>query len=46
MVADKLEDNDYAARCFLMALGEAPNDRRILARLMQLFSAEKNWSSS
>jgi tetratricopeptide (TPR) repeat protein/serine/threonine protein kinase len=44
MVATELEDNDYAARCFLMALGEAPNDRRILARLMQLFSAEKNWS--
>ena len=44
MVADKLHDNDYAGRCFLMALGEAPNDRRILARLMQLFSAEKNWS--
>jgi tetratricopeptide (TPR) repeat protein len=44
MVADKLGDNDYAGRCFLMALGEAPNDRRILARLMQLFSAEKNWS--
>lgn len=44
MVAEELNDNDYAARCFLMALGEAPNDRRILARLMQLFSAEKNWS--
>ncbi|HEX6273399.1 MAG TPA: tetratricopeptide repeat protein, partial [Polyangiaceae bacterium] len=44
MVASELHDNDYAARCFLMALGEAPNDRRILARLMQLFSSEKNWS--
>jgi tetratricopeptide (TPR) repeat protein len=44
MVANELKDNEYAARCFLMALGEAPNDRRILARLMQLFSAEKNWS--
>jgi len=44
VVADKLGDNDYAARCFLMALDIAPNDRRILTRLMQLFSAEKDWS--
>lgn len=44
IVADKLDDNDYAARCFLLALDEAPNDRRILTRLMQLFSAEKDWS--
>jgi tetratricopeptide (TPR) repeat protein len=27
-----------------LALDEAPNDRRILTRLMQLFSAEKDWS--
>ncbi len=44
IVADKLGDNDYAGRCFLMALDLAPNDRRILMRLMQLFSAEKDWS--
>lgn len=44
IVADKLDDNDYAARCFLLALDESPNDRRILTRLMQLFSAEKDWS--
>ncbi|HEY3495558.1 MAG TPA: tetratricopeptide repeat protein [Polyangiaceae bacterium] len=44
IVAGKLKDNDYAARCFLLALDEAPNDRKILARLMQLFSAEKDWS--
>ncbi|HEV8551307.1 MAG TPA: tetratricopeptide repeat protein [Polyangiaceae bacterium] len=44
LVADKLGDNDYAGRCFLLALDEAPNDRRILTRLMQLFSAEKDWS--
>jgi tetratricopeptide (TPR) repeat protein len=43
IAADKLNDTDYAGRCLLMALGEAPNDRRILARLMQLFSAEKDW---
>ena len=44
LVADQVGDNDYAARCFLLALDEAPNDRRILTRLMQLFSAEKDWS--
>ena len=44
LVATKVGDNDYAARCFLLALDEAPNDRRILTRLMQLFSAEKDWS--
>jgi tetratricopeptide (TPR) repeat protein len=44
LVADKVGDSDYAGRCFLLALDEAPNDRRILTRLMQLFSAEKDWS--
>jgi tetratricopeptide (TPR) repeat protein len=44
LVADKIGDSDYAGRCFLLALDEAPNDRRILTRLMQLFSAEKDWS--
>jgi tetratricopeptide (TPR) repeat protein len=44
IVADKQGDNDYAARCFLMALDIAPNDRRILTRLMALFSEEKDWS--
>jgi tetratricopeptide (TPR) repeat protein len=43
-MSDRLHDNDYAARCYLLALDEAPNDRKILARLMQLFSAEKDWS--
>jgi tetratricopeptide (TPR) repeat protein len=44
IVAGNLGDNDYAARCFLMALDIAPNDRKILTRLMQLFSVEKDWS--
>jgi tetratricopeptide (TPR) repeat protein len=44
LVAEKVGDNDYAGRCFLLALDESPNDRRILTRLMQLFSAEKDWS--
>jgi tetratricopeptide (TPR) repeat protein len=43
LVAEKVGDNDYAGRCFLLALDESPNDRRILTRLMQLFSAEKDW---
>ncbi len=45
MAAEKLRDNDYAASCLLSALGDRPNDRTILARLMQLYSTEKDWPS-
>ncbi|HVJ14141.1 MAG TPA: protein kinase [Polyangiaceae bacterium] len=45
IAAEKLKDNDYAANCLLNALGERPDDRTILARLMQLYSNEKDWPS-
>jgi tetratricopeptide (TPR) repeat protein len=43
VAAGKLHNTDYAARALLLALDERPNDRNILARLMQLYSAEKDW---
>lgn len=43
LAAEKLNDPSYAAKSYLTALGESPNDRKILAKLMQLYSAEKDW---
>ncbi|HET9957859.1 MAG TPA: tetratricopeptide repeat protein [Polyangiaceae bacterium] len=43
IAASKLNNPDYAARALLLALDERPNDRKILAKLMQLYSAEKDW---
>lgn len=43
VAASKLNSIDYAARAFLLALDEHPNDRNILARLMQLYGAHKDW---
>ncbi len=43
LAAEKLKDPSYAAKSYLSALSEKPNDRRILAKLMQLYSAEKDW---
>jgi tetratricopeptide (TPR) repeat protein len=43
LAAEKLKDPSYAAKSYLTALGEKPNDRRILSKLMQLYSAEKDW---
>jgi tetratricopeptide (TPR) repeat protein len=43
LAAEKLKDPSYAAKSYLSALGEKPNDRRILGKLMQLYSAEKDW---
>ena len=39
----KLSDSDYAAKSYLLALSERPNDRTILTKLMQLYGAEKDW---
>ncbi|HEX3776977.1 MAG TPA: tetratricopeptide repeat protein, partial [Polyangiaceae bacterium] len=39
----KLHDSDYAAKSYLLALSERPNDRTILTKLMQLYGAEKDW---
>ncbi|HVU04393.1 MAG TPA: protein kinase [Polyangiaceae bacterium] len=43
LAAEKLKDPNYAAKSYLTALGEKPNDRKILGKLMQLYSAEKDW---
>jgi tetratricopeptide (TPR) repeat protein len=43
LAAAKLKDPSYAAKSYLAALGEKPNDRKILTKLMQLYSAEKDW---
>jgi tetratricopeptide (TPR) repeat protein len=43
IAAEKLNDPSYAAKSYLTALGERPNDRRVLNKLMQLYSAEKDW---
>lgn len=41
--ATRLKNPDYAAKSYLLALSERPNDRDILAKLMQLYGAEKDW---
>lgn len=43
VASSKLNNTDYAARALLLALDERPNDRNILAKLMQLYSAHKDW---
>ncbi len=40
-----LQDSDRALASFTAALEESPNDRRILSRLMQLYSQEENWGA-
>ncbi len=43
IAAGKLSDSEYAAKSYLLALSERPNDRTILTKLMQLYGAEKDW---
>jgi tetratricopeptide (TPR) repeat protein len=43
VAVSKLSDSDYAAKSYLLALSERPNDRTILTKLMQLYGAEKDW---
>jgi tetratricopeptide (TPR) repeat protein len=40
----KLEDRGRAAKTYIAALEENPEDRNVLTRLMQLYSEEKDWS--
>jgi tetratricopeptide (TPR) repeat protein len=42
--ASKLEDRTRAAKSFMAALEERPDDRKLLTRLMQLYSEGKDWS--
>src|SRR5690606_24043977 len=43
LAAQKLDDVDYAANIYLTALGERPDDRKIMMKLMQLYSQSKDW---
>lgn len=43
VAASKLNDSEYAAKSYLLALSDRPNDRTILTKLMQLYGAEKNF---
>ncbi|HVY30134.1 MAG TPA: protein kinase [Polyangiaceae bacterium] len=43
LAATRLKNPEYAAKSYLLALSEKPNDRDILAKLMQLYGAEKDW---
>jgi tetratricopeptide (TPR) repeat protein len=44
IASNKLNDRTQAAKSFVAALEERPDDRRILAKLMQLYSEEKDWN--
>ena len=41
----KLADRGRAARTYVTALEERPDDRKLLTKLMQLYSEEKDWST-
>lgn len=44
VLATHIKDSARAAKSLVAALEERPDDRRILARLMKLYSEEKDWS--
>ena len=44
ILATQLSDRTRAAKSYVAALDERPDDRKILAKLMQLYSEEKDWS--
>ncbi len=41
---NKLGDRTRAAKSYMAALEEQPDDRKLLTRLMQLYSDEKDWA--
>ncbi len=41
----KLNDRGRAGRTYVSALEERPEDRKLLTKLMQLYSEEKDWAS-
>jgi tetratricopeptide (TPR) repeat protein len=44
ITADKLGDRRQAAKNLVAALEDRPDDRRLLTKLMQLYSEEKDWN--
>ncbi|MEO8798361.1 MAG: hypothetical protein ABI551_10780, partial [Polyangiaceae bacterium] len=41
---NKLSDRTLASKTYVAALEEKPDDRKLLTRLMQLYSEEKDWA--
>jgi tetratricopeptide (TPR) repeat protein len=46
LAMDKLDDRQRATRCLVAAVDVRPDDRRLLTRLMQLYSEEKDWAKA
>lgn len=46
LAAERLQDRERATQCFVSALELRPNDRRLLTRLMQLYTAGKDWANT
>ena len=44
ITAEKLGDRRQAAKILVAALEDRPDDRRLLTKLMQLYSEEKDWN--
>ena len=44
LLATQINDRTRAAKSYVAALDERPDDRKILTKLMQLYSEEKDWS--
>lgn len=46
LATTKLDDRQRATRCLVAALDLRPDDRKLLTRLMQLYSEEKDWAKA
>lgn len=46
LAMDKLDDRQRATRCLVAAVDVRPDDRRLLTRLMQLYSEDKDWAKA
>jgi tetratricopeptide (TPR) repeat protein/tRNA A-37 threonylcarbamoyl transferase component Bud32 len=44
IAGEKLSDRAQAAKSFVAALEDRPDDRKLLTKLMQLYSEEKDWN--
>ncbi len=44
LCATELKDRNQATKSYVAALEERPDDRRLLTKLMQLYSEEKDWN--
>ncbi len=44
VAGEKLNDSAGAAKSFVAALEDRPDDRKLLTKLMQLYSEEKDWN--